>query len=78
MVKRTRCWYIILIILAAIYLYFFYFNSKKVKENQESFTPKIREAYRPHLRKMRLHYENFTDNYGQDFIINKLKRFNLY
>ena len=76
MVRTRQFWYIIFTILMAIYLYFFYFNSKK--RNQDNFTPKIRGRYRPHLRKMRLHYEHFINNYGQEFIINKLKRFNLY
>jgi hypothetical protein len=62
-----------LIILTAIYFYFFIY-----KNNQENFTPKIKSLYRPHLRNMRLKYETFSNNYGSDFIINKLKKMNIY
>jgi hypothetical protein len=33
---------------------------------------------RPHIRKIRNHYEHFTNNYGVNVIINKLKKYNIY
>jgi len=79
--KITKFWYIILIILAAIYFYFYkYKNYDTNYENDilENFTPKINGIARPHFRNMRLKYDNFVNNYNQDFIMNKLKRMNIY
>ncbi len=73
MCKISTFGFIILIILAVIYFYYFVYN-KKYSYN-EHFTPKINSLYRPHIRNMRLKYENFTDNYGHNFIINKLHNF---
>jgi hypothetical protein len=69
---------IILIILAVIYFYFFIKNTNKYQIIQEGFTPKIKGLYRPHLRNIQLKYETFENNYGSDFIINKLKKMNMY
>ena len=65
--KISHFWYIILIILAAIYFYFY-----KYKKNQSEHF--ISGIYRPHLRHMRRKYEHFMDNYeypGHKFIMNK-------
>jgi hypothetical protein len=67
--KISKFWYIILIILAAIYFYFYKY--KKYITREEHF---ISSIYRPHLRHMRLKYEHFMDNYGyagHKFIMNK-------
>ena len=84
--KITTFWYIILIILAAIYFYFYKYknytnyntNSNYENNTVENFTPKINSIARPHFRNMRLKYDNFVNNYNQDFIMNKLKRMNIY
>ena len=65
--KISNFWYIILIILAAMYFYFY----KYKKYNTENFISRI---YRPHLRHMRLKYEHFMNNYGyrgHRYIMNK-------
>ena len=65
--KISHIWYIILIILAAIYFYLY-----KYKKNiTEPFSSTV---YRPHLRNMRLKYEHFMNNYGypgHKYIMNK-------
>jgi hypothetical protein len=76
MCKISTFWYGVLIILAVIY--FYYFIYKKKYSNNENFTPKINSLYRPHIRNMRLKYDHFANNYSTDFIINKLKRMNIY
>ena len=85
--KITTFWYIILIILAAIYFYFYKYkkyntnydtNSNYENSTVENFTPKINGIARPHFRNMRLKYDDFVNNYNQDFIMNKLKRMNIY
>lgn len=38
-------------------------------ENKEGFTPKIREMYRPYMRRSRIFYQETRDNY-----LYKLKR----
>ena len=68
MYNITKFWYIILIILAAIYFYFY----KYEHNNKENFTPSIR----PHLRNIRLKYEHFTNNYTRPvhkYITDKFK-----
>jgi hypothetical protein len=79
--KITKFWYIILIILAAIYFYFYKYkkyDTNYENDTVENFTPKINGIARPHFRNMRLKYDNFVNNYNQDFIMNKLKRMNIY
>lgn len=85
MYKITIFWYIILIILAAIYFYFYKYNKYNTNNNAnyeidtvENFTPKINSTVRPHFRNMRFKYESFVNDYSQDFIMNKLKRMNIY
>jgi hypothetical protein len=73
MYKILRFWIAMLIILAAIYFYLY-----KYHNIQENFTPRLNLFVRPHLRNMRLNYETFKNNYGSDFIINKLKKMNIY
>ena len=74
MYKITNFWIInIIIILAAVYFYLYIYQN-----TQESFIPKTKSLYRQHLRNMRLNYDTFTTNYDTNFIINKLKKMNIY
>ena len=65
----------LLIVFSVIYYFFLYNN---VEGNVEGFTPYLRGIYRPHIRNIRLKYNNILDLYGPEFIITKLKRWNLY
>lgn len=73
MYKISIFWINMLIILAAVYFYFFIYQN-----TQENFTPRLNLFVRPHLRNIRLNYETFANNYGSDFIINKFKKMNIY
>jgi hypothetical protein len=73
--KISHFWYAVLIGLAVIYVYLYKY---KIINKQESFTPKINGFCRPHIRNIRLNYEHFINNYGNDFIINKFKKWNIY
>ena len=55
---------LLIIILVGIYFLFFIKNTNNYQNNQENFTPKINSLYRPQLRKIRVNYETFTNNYG--------------
>jgi len=62
-------------------LYIYVIN--RIKQNQnpktiESFTPKIRSWYHPHMRNLRIHYESFMNQYSADSFIKILKRFGIY
>ena len=59
---------IVIIILQAI----------KKSNKKEGFTPKIRGMYRPYVRRARLHVENFVNKYNGNYIINMLKKYNIY
>lgn len=77
--KITYLWYIIYIILALLYIYLYkYKHYDKIYDNQENFTPRINGLYRPCVRNIRLKYENFMNNYGDQYVINKLKKWNIY
>jgi len=69
--KATAVWYIILVILVILYFYFYKYEKK---DKQENFTPKINGFCRPHIRNIRLKYESFINEYGNDYIINKFKK----
>ena len=73
--KISYIWYCLLIILVIIYIYLYKY--KKI-DKYENFTPKINGFCRPHIRNIRITFENFTDTYGPDFIVNKLKKLNIY
>jgi hypothetical protein len=49
-----------------------------VTQKKEGFTPKIRGMYRPYVRRARLHVENFVNKYNGNYIINMLKKYNIY
>jgi hypothetical protein len=63
----------IALIFIIIFYYIFYYYTKK-----EAFTPSIRGVYRPYIRVLNQHYEYFTNNYGLQPIINKLRKWNIY
>lgn len=46
--------------LSIIIVTFAYVNSQKVLE---TFTPQIRQMYRPYIRRARLEYDNFFNTY---------------
>jgi hypothetical protein len=69
----TTIWYIILIILAGLYFYLYKYK-KNDKHTQENFTSKINGFCRPHIRNVRLKYESFINEYGNDYIIIKFKK----
>jgi hypothetical protein len=55
----------IIIILTTLYL------NINTNNNKEPF---IGHLYRPHIRKINTFYETFMNNYGQDRIINQVKK----
>ena len=73
--RSIAAWYIILVILAI--LYFYLYKYKKI-DKQENFTPKINGLCRPYFRNIRLKYEGFINDSGNDYIINKFKKWNIY
>lgn len=44
----------------------------------EAFTPKIKQNYRPYIRKARKHYESFVGIFNPENVILKLKKMNVY
>jgi hypothetical protein len=70
----------IIIILWIIYLMQYYFSMRKNTNNKytEGFTPKIKQVYRPYIRSFNNTYENFMNNYGSTYILNKLRRWSIY
>ena len=60
---------IILIIIWATYSY---------NRLEEPFTPRIRAFYRPYVRNMNQYIDYAQNNYGLQFITNKLRKWNIY
>ena len=73
----TYVLYIILFILVIIYFYFYKYKNI-YGSNKENFIPKIKQQYRHHSRNVRLEYEQFVNKYGNDFVVNKLKKWNIF
>jgi len=63
-------------ILIAIILMFIYINSLSKTKVEESFTPKIREMYRPIVRKTRIVGEGFYNKSSSD-ISNLFRKFGI-
>jgi hypothetical protein len=64
----------ILCIIAFIVIIWLIYSSKK----SEPFTPKIRAFYRPYVRNMNQYVDYAQNNYGLQFITNKLRKWNIY
>jgi preprotein translocase subunit SecG len=56
-----------------IILFFAYINTKS---QQEAFTPKIRELYRPHVRNARIYSEGLYNNHSAN-ISNLFRKFGI-
>ena len=53
-----------------------FYSSNKV--DAEPFTPRIRSFYRPYVRHMNQYYDSALNDYGLQFIMNKLRKWNIY
>jgi hypothetical protein len=62
-----NCFFLIIV------LFFAYINTKN---QQEAFTPKIREMYRPHIRNARIFSEGLYDNHSAN-ISNLFRKFGI-
>ena len=60
--KQSNIVFVFCVFLVIIIIPFFYlFLSNKIN-SIESFTPKVREMYRPHIRNIRIVYENLYNS----------------
>jgi len=69
--------YLIIIIIVCLLFVMFIFQ-KKIFNNSEGFTPKIKSMIRPHIRNINSSYNNITKNYGMGVINTKLRKWNIY
>jgi hypothetical protein len=74
LIKYKKFYFCALIIILLIIIFIIVNNRKK----KETFIHKIKSFYRPHVRKLRQHYETFTSDYNLDTIMHKFKRMNIY
>jgi hypothetical protein len=71
--KKHIYFYILISIVILLWvIYFIKYYSK------EGFTPKINGTIRPYMRNIRNGYEHFTNNYGSNVIMTKLRKYNIY
>ena len=68
--------YLNILIGIIVCLWAIYFIQSFYKK--EPFTPRLHGLYRPHIRKLHKHYENFVNNYGPNVVMTKLKKWNIY
>jgi hypothetical protein len=62
---------VLFILIIIIYLYFYKYNTT------ENFIPMINQHYRRHSRNVRLEYETFVNKYGNGFVVDKLKKWEI-
>ena len=74
MSKQNKNIYLFLFFILALIVVFFFIQQKKT----ESFTPRIKQFYRPYFRHIKKYYESFTTYFSKDTIINKLRKMNIY
>ena len=55
------------VFLAFVILAFSYYNSQYNNKSLEKFTPKIRESYRPYVRKAKMLYTHYYDKVTNKF-----------
>jgi len=69
--------YVLCILVAIILLVWI---SKRINHAniEEPFTPRIRAFYRPYVRNMNQYYDRALNDYGLQFITNKLRKWNIY
>jgi len=72
---KNKYFYVILIILVIILTLRFINNSEIIKE---SFTPRIRQIYRPYIRQVNNKVESFVSYYNWETLKNKLKKMGIY
>jgi hypothetical protein len=68
----TTCFFLLLIIIVAL----FFASYQHENYYQESFTPKIRELYRPYIRNTRIMSEGFY-NIHKNRAINLFRKFGI-
>ena len=74
--NKKKILYIILFILVIIYFYLYRYKNIHLS-NKENFIPIMKQRYRHHSRNIRLEYDTFVNNYGNDFVVNKLKKWDI-
>jgi hypothetical protein len=73
----SRCLTIILFLLLFLFFYALT-NGVRNNNNVDTFTPKIKQTYRPYFRRARIQYDTFINYFTNDNIILKLKKWNIY
>jgi hypothetical protein len=64
----------IIILLCLVIIFILIRNTK----TPETFTPRLRSIYRPYIRHFNTKYDNFINQYGPQFIWNKVRKWNIY
>jgi hypothetical protein len=73
-----RSKYAAILSIVAIVLLVWIVYSVNRTNNIDPFTPRIRAFYRPYVRNMNQYYDHTINNYGLQFIMNKLRKWNIY
>ena len=58
-------------------LWIIYFIQNVTFYKNEEFIPMSASIYRPYIRNMNQVYEHFSNNYGSDIIMTKLKKYKI-
>jgi hypothetical protein len=78
LIKYNMFYFYALIIIIFVIIFIIINNRINNRKIKETFIHKIKSFYRPHVRRIRQHYETFINNYNLDTIMHKLKRMNIY
>ena len=75
---RQKYLYVIAIIAIIAIFFIIYYTNTNTSIKTETFTPRIRAFYRPYVRNMNQYYDYALNEYGLQFIMNKLRKWNIY
>ena len=53
-------------------------TSYSTKDSYEAFTPRINGFYRPYARHINKKFNDFSNKYNSEQLINRLKKWNIY
>jgi len=72
--RKKYLWPIAIVVIVIVLIWLIHSTNRL----EEPFTPRIRAFYRPYVRHMNQYYDRALNDYGFQFIMNKLRKWNIY
>ena len=65
-------------IIIMLWMIYFIQMFLQYREKRETFTPRIHALYRPYFRSINSVYSDFSNKYGPNTLLYKLRKWNIY